>query len=672
MKGLAYVAAIVAGLAVLVPEAAAQSGLDAFPDSPANHWAYEGLSTMKKEGLLVGYPDGLFRGARPASRYEMAAGFHSVYTKLKNLADGIQTVIDSVHGADGKEDIAAIQSAISDLQAKIDALKGYAADIALLKRASDTFEVELEQLGVDFEAMKRGVGDLQGRVSRLEAKKPPVTISGDLDFWMGSGTSEDSLYGLNKDGRIVGTTSPGNVGLLNSPVPSPGGLLQDLTLLHEAAFTFSSEQNKGVSWAATVVDTDMFGRFGATTPTVAFGNQSDVFNTGYGSANVPVTGLLGYSAGVEDIYVQDASVRAGGPHANVELGRVEYQVSPYMFQRLDNTTYYSNPRWDNGNYIFDGAIFHFMGGPAQLDVFGGRNSGLTSAEGVELDPMRTGPINGPFSGGPNAASGTRIDIDESLGFNLKLGLGKVGGFNLAYIYLDSDTDTPIDPGSNANRLAVYGGDGHFRVGPIELLGGFHKSEIAENDHLVNATDDGAWNVRVETRPRWFSLFGEYREIQANYLAPGDWGRLGVLTNPTNIKGFRTGGSVDIGQKWKLTANGEFDSGLSSTYSSSTMLDPTTGIGRYDVRLEFKPSRSLSLYGEYEYTHFANLANPNGTFVGNADPLYQWTTFGLGYNLGARTSLNMQYEFSNVASDYQVTNGSDFRGGFLTTQVTVRF
>lgn len=56
--------ATVAGVTVL--PAIAQ---DNFPDVPSNHWAYEALARMKKEGLLVGYPDGLYRGSRPLSRY---------------------------------------------------------------------------------------------------------------------------------------------------------------------------------------------------------------------------------------------------------------------------------------------------------------------------------------------------------------------------------------------------------------------------------------------------------------------------------------------------------------------------------------------------------------------------------------------------------------------------
>ena len=51
---------------------------DNFPDVPANHWAYEALAKMKAEGLLVGYPDGLYRGPRPATRYELAVAMHAV------------------------------------------------------------------------------------------------------------------------------------------------------------------------------------------------------------------------------------------------------------------------------------------------------------------------------------------------------------------------------------------------------------------------------------------------------------------------------------------------------------------------------------------------------------------------------------------------------------------
>lgn len=43
-----------------------------FPDVPENHWAYEAVSTMAKNGLVKGYPDGEFKGDRTMTRYEFA------------------------------------------------------------------------------------------------------------------------------------------------------------------------------------------------------------------------------------------------------------------------------------------------------------------------------------------------------------------------------------------------------------------------------------------------------------------------------------------------------------------------------------------------------------------------------------------------------------------------
>ena len=54
-----------------------------FPDVPENHWAYEYVATLAGNGILKGYPDGMFSGERSMTRYEFAAMF---YRALKNGA----------------------------------------------------------------------------------------------------------------------------------------------------------------------------------------------------------------------------------------------------------------------------------------------------------------------------------------------------------------------------------------------------------------------------------------------------------------------------------------------------------------------------------------------------------------------------------------------------------
>lgn len=55
----------------------------AFPDVPANHWAYEYVSKLAGNGILKGYPDGTFQGDRTMTRYEFAA---MLYRAMQNGA----------------------------------------------------------------------------------------------------------------------------------------------------------------------------------------------------------------------------------------------------------------------------------------------------------------------------------------------------------------------------------------------------------------------------------------------------------------------------------------------------------------------------------------------------------------------------------------------------------
>ncbi|MDY3973945.1 S-layer homology domain-containing protein [uncultured Veillonella sp.] len=54
-----------------------------FPDVPENHWAYEFVNSLAQRGLLVGYPDGEFKGNQSMTRYEFAA---VIYRALQNGA----------------------------------------------------------------------------------------------------------------------------------------------------------------------------------------------------------------------------------------------------------------------------------------------------------------------------------------------------------------------------------------------------------------------------------------------------------------------------------------------------------------------------------------------------------------------------------------------------------
>jgi len=623
---------------------------DNFPDVPDNHWAFEALQRLKKDGLLVGYPDGLFRGNRPASRYELAVAIHACYTNLKSVTDGLDSQIkalsDKLNGVATTADVQNLRDALTALQNDVNGMKSYGEDIASLKKLADTFQKELQSLGVDVEALKKDLGDLADRVTKLEKRKPAVNISGDVNILMLGGNSNNGNVGMDMEGHLNGV----------SPTGAHVGLTDDLTTLEEGAFTFSGTNTDGPKWKGTIVVGNMLD---------TFGSQS-TFKTGANN---------GYAEGNSDVYLQDFSVKFNssivGLGFNAELGRVGYKVSPYIFQRLDTTSYFSNDRWDDGLWRFDGGILGFNLGSSKLDVFAGNNDNITSTGGTQINPLMAGPINGKFGGI------TDLGIDRTLGLHFTSPLTSNGNLNLAYLWLDSETEDALSAtGPDVNRLAVYGGDLNFTFGKFTIAGGYSQTDLDQNTTNVNNQDNEAYFGKIGYSGNGWGLNAGYREVEANYLAPGDWGRLGVERNPTNIKGWQADGHINLGSALTLSATGEFDKGVSDNFPGSGF-NTGTDINVYTVKLAYLVNPNLTLSVGYEDDEFTGLdpsvltANPNG------DSSYKWTTFGIGYGLSDSAKLTIQYQLSDISSEYQTLItpggvGGRYTGGLLTTQLSIKF
>ena len=631
--------------AAIVLPAAAQ---DNFPDVPSNHWAFEALERMKKDGLLVGYPDGLFRGGRPASRYELAVAMNAVYMNLKSITDGLDAQIkalnDKLSGVASTNEIQNLRDALAALQTEVNGMKNYGEDIANLKKMCETFQRELQSLGVDVEAMKKDLSDINARLTKVEHQKPPVNISGDVNLLVLAGNSRDNRFGLDQDGHFNG---------VNPITGQPAGMTKDNVMLQEGAFTLAGTNETGPKWKGTLVVGNMLD---------TFGSQSTFL---YGANG-------GYAQGGNDVYLQDFSVKfdtsIAGFQFGAEVGRVGYKVSPYIFQRIDNTTYFANSRWDDGLYRFDGGILGFNFGPAKLDVFAGNSRKVTSVNGVEINPLQAGALNGSFGGYPV------MTFDRMLGANFTLPLNKNGNLNLAYLVLDSLKGIPVD-GTGADRLAIYGGDANFILGQLSIGGGYSKSDLLQNTTTVNNINNSAWHVDGKYEANSWGFNGGYRQIEANYLAPGDWGQLGIQRNPTNIKGFNVGAHVKIARSLDLKAGVEWDSGKSNNFGGTTGFDTGTEIRAWNVGLTWHLNSDLDVLLGYHDTEFTGLdAAVIANNPGNSDASYKWTSLGLGYRLSDASKLMIQYQISDVSNDFQVIQGGGgrFTGGLFSAQLSVKF
>jgi hypothetical protein len=657
---------------------------DNFPDVPTDppHWAAKALEEMKREGVLVGYPDGLYRGGRPASRYELAVAVNAAYQKLKAMNDGLAAQIKALEDKMGTgmnaDEIKALRDQLESLRNDMNAMKGWGDDIAKLKEMASTFEKELASMGVDVEQMKKDLSDLADRVGKLEKRKPAVDIGGDANLLLLAGHGTSGNYGLTPDGRLLG------VGRGSYADQIGAGMTRDLSIFHEAAFTLRGTNDEGPKWNATVVVGNMLsgGAFdnGAGIPVNGLGNQ----NRGALGFTGPVgPNGTGFAESNSDVYVQNFGVMfdtsVAGLAFSAEVGRIGYQISPYMFKRPDYTTYFSNPRWDNGDWYFDGALLKFKFGGAAVHVFGGRNSDRLSVNGTDLNNM------GLFNAATNLTVGPIVPgamgpsmVDQSLGVRLNIPISDMGQVNLAYLWLDSNNrSTAINTTTGAilgevNRLNVYGGDVTLRLGVVDFSGGVSKSTYTRNTSNVLDSNNTAWFANGAYSAGNWGVNGGYRRVERNYGAPGFWGRIGTYWNPANVEGFNAGGWINVSPDFRLSARGEFDQEIDNLVGGVS--GDRSRLNSFTVQADYKFTNNWNLMASYEDVRF----EAPGFYAGGirAVSKQRWFTVGLGYMLGANAKLDFTYMNSDIKGDvnnfYPGLRSFDFRGGLLSTQLSIKF
>ena len=99
---LPVVLSVVLVIALAVPAAAGP-----FTDVPENHWAYEAVKQLTAYGLVVGFPDGEYKGNEPMTRYQMAMVIArmlvSLDAQIKAEVEAAKTVIPAEVPAEAPE-----------------------------------------------------------------------------------------------------------------------------------------------------------------------------------------------------------------------------------------------------------------------------------------------------------------------------------------------------------------------------------------------------------------------------------------------------------------------------------------------------------------------------------------------------------------------------------------
>jgi hypothetical protein len=615
-----------------------------FPDVPENHWAYEALETMKKNGLLVGYPDGLFRGPRPATRYEMAVAIHATYMHLKNITDNLQSQIDALKDQVGKGggtfDPSSLQAQIDALKNDVNGMKGWGDDIANLKKMADTFQKELASMGVDIEAMKKDLSSLNDRVTALEKNKMPISVHGDLNLLLEAGGSTSNRFGIGVTGEIFGANGANPVGMEN-----------DFSVFHEANLKIAGTNDTGPKWDAVLSIGNLLG------------------STTYPNQSMTPAPLSNHNdAGATDIIFQRFEVNFDtsllGQGFNASAGRLGYKISPYLFQRPDTTPYYSEEYWDNGEWTYDGAMASFNFGSAKLNAFVGRNRGRASTGGVDLNPMVVGAtaprfvVGGPRPVGLGGGIGGVL-VDQTLGFNLSVPLSDKGSLDLAYLFHGSRQTAN-------NRAQVFGGTLNWNFGMLNLDAGYAQSNVYKGDTSVVTRNNAAWNVGLGASGDKWGLKAQYREIQPLFNAAGDWGRIGMWWNPTDIRGFDVNGHYDLTDNLRFNASGMWYSGIGKAGVSGMNTNDHVSSVKLGIDYKMNESWTTGLGVELVDWDLKSLGALNGK------PRERWYNIGLGYDLSENAKMSFLWQISDYDGKATPGFGGRFTGNLLTTQLSIKF
>jgi predicted porin len=581
-------------------------------DVPPGHWAYQSIEQLVQMGIIEGYPDGTFRPNRTMTRAEFAQAIARAYRNIDERLRALDRRINEINRPQVSEqqpptDTSGLQRQIEELRKQIDELKKLNEAIQTLQRLAQTFQQELAGLGVDVDTLKRDFASLRARVEALEGKEEKFKMSGDLTF---------GVYGAHSiDGKGVYTFNRTTIG--------SGKFLEEIAVPHELGLTFSGQLNDEVTGSATFI-------LGNYLPYVG------------GSGKSALTTFSGpYAIGNTDIVIWEAYVKVPidifGAKVDVTVGRYPAKITPFTLQRIKPDYYLNFPRYGDGAFRVDGGALGFNFDTFRLNLWAAQVN-QQSNNGV-FNVLEFQNHNSTTSAPMEQMAGARLEFDAIRGEETNLtvgatyyaaGLGTNQNFRFGTLNPQNVNPRPID------RLDVFGADIKAKFAGFNIGVEYAQSDFLRDTNRVLSKDN--WALDANLGYNFGSNLGitaGYREVRPYFAAPGAWGRVGYLYNPSDLRGFYAGVNYTASEDLKINLSGAFLEGtgrVANGYrTNDELIQVLAGI---DYRLSERFTVSLNYEGV-----FWNLQGSGG----GRKPVWNYLTLGVGYDLGENTALNVLYQ-----------------------------
>src|SRR5690554_3121447 len=209
--------------AVLASGAFAQSS---FPDIPANHWAGDAVERIADLGIVIGFPDGTYRGNEAFTRYQAAL---VVSRLLDVLNDNVNSAL-ALTQADVDSLRNAVQELASDVAAQGVRLSAAESAIAGLSDDAAATNARLDELAANLCTGDPAVlRDLQNQIASQRVALDTAQATADA-----AAARANDAYSLARQANTLGRENASDIANLNRVI----GLMQnDINALKSASGT---------------------------------------------------------------------------------------------------------------------------------------------------------------------------------------------------------------------------------------------------------------------------------------------------------------------------------------------------------------------------------------------------------------------------------------------------
>jgi hypothetical protein len=349
-------------------------------------------------------------------------------------------------------------------------------------------------------------------------------------------------------------------------------------------------------------------------------------------------GTAPYAIGNTDIVIWEAFVKAPidifGAKVDVTVGRYPAKITPFTLQRIKPDYYLNFPRYGDGAFRVDGGALGFNFDTFRLNLWAAQvnqqsNNGVFNVLGFQNH-------NSTTSAPMDQMAGARLEFDAIRGEETNLTVGATYyaagiGANQNFTFVPSGIVA-----ANIDRVDVFGADVKAKFAGFNIGIEYAQSDFLNDTNRVLSKDNWALdaNLGYNFGPN-LGITAGYREVRPYFAAPGAWGRVGYLYNPSDLRGFYAGVNYTASEDLKINLTGAFLEGTGRVTNGYTTNDEVIQVlAGVDYRLSERLNVSLNYEGVFWRL---------GSVAGSPRPVWNYFTLGVGYNLGENTALNVLYQ-----------------------------